>query len=179
MVPSQLRCWGIGHGVRVRIRTREWKLRKALVSHILSSPFLSPLPHAHPASASPDRNPRIPESSKSGMLRQVNPKDVRQLLHEVRDHPDANLSLRLTHLWSRSEESGTCGTIFVASRSDPQMFLSICLSSTSDSSSPLHGAKSRVLWSTLGGDTRSFIQVDLAPLKPWIRERTIKIGIRE
>lgn len=79
------------------------------------------------------------------MLRQANPKDVRRLPHEVRDHPDADVSLRLAHLWSRSEESGTCETVFVALRFDSQSFLSICLSSTSDSSAPLHGEKSRVL----------------------------------
>jgi hypothetical protein len=90
----------------------------------ISHPLLTLFPSSasclsyHSTSASPDRNPRIPESSRSGVLRQANPKDVRRLSHEVRDHPDADVILRLAHLWSRSEESGTCETVFVASRFD-------------------------------------------------------------
>lgn len=42
---------------------------------------------------------------------------MRWLLDEVRDHLDANLSSRVTHLWRRSEERGICSTIYVTSRS--------------------------------------------------------------
>lgn len=81
---------------------------------------------------------------------------MRCLPHEVRDHPDADLSSRLEHLWRRSNGLGDCSTILVASQSKSS-------ASTSISVVPLCGTRD---WSTLGGDTRSFIQVVKAPLQP-------------
>jgi hypothetical protein len=70
---------------------------------------------------------------------------VSELPHEVCDHPDADLSARLVHLWNHSVEVGVCETIVV--RGSPV-------------SVPLGGSVSvRSYWSTLGGDTRSFSQV--------------------
>jgi hypothetical protein len=68
-----------------------------------------------------------------------------RLPHEVRDHPDADLSARLVHLWKNSVEVGVCGEIVV--NSPP-------------GAAPLGGAAPRnSFWSTLGGDTHSFSQV--------------------
>lgn len=36
-----------------------------------------------------------------------------RLPHEVRDHPDADLSARLAHIWSHGSEIGVCGVISV------------------------------------------------------------------
>ena len=82
-----------------------------------------------------------------------------RLPHEVRDHPDADLSKRLLHLWNPSREVGVCGEIFV-----PNPGLQ---SSSLSELAPLSGANPVIKrWSTLGGDTRSFSQVLQAPSQP-------------
>ena len=82
-----------------------------------------------------------------------------RLPHEVRDHPDADLSKRLLHLWNHSLEVGVCGEISVLNP--------VSQSSRSSELAPLRGANPVIKrWSTLGGDTRSFLQVLQAPWKP-------------
>jgi hypothetical protein len=72
-----------------------------------------------------------------------------RLPHEVRDHPDADLSSRLVHLWSDSVEVGVCEAIAVKG---PPVAIPLC------GATPV-----RLYWSTLGGNTQSFSQVLRAP----------------
>jgi hypothetical protein len=80
-----------------------------------------------------------------------------RLPHEVRDHPDTDLSARLVHLWNHIIDVGVGREVFVQS-SDK-------LVSGLPEVAPLHGASpTNPRWSTLGGDTQSFSQVLQAPL---------------
>jgi hypothetical protein len=117
------------------------------------SPCIPPSSPRAPISSASPSNPSFPESSRSGELLQAQGgEDVRCLPHEVRDHPKANLSSRLEHLWRHSGESRVCLTVCVASKSN-------LLHPSSDSVVPLRGMQSRIRWSTLGSDTCSFSQV--------------------
>jgi hypothetical protein len=130
-------------------------------SPILYSPTSRSLP-SNPFSpvASNPSNPSLPESSRSGELQLVQrAEDVRWLPHEVRDHPDADLSSRLEHLWRRSEEIGICAVVLVDLKAK-------FLSSSANLTTPLRGVASTIPWSTLRGDTRSFSQVVQAPARP-------------
>jgi hypothetical protein len=60
---------------------------------------------------------------------------------------DADLGERLQHIWDRSGSVGVCTAIPVLSESISAQFLM-----------PIRGGDSRI-WSTLGGDSRSFAQV--------------------
>lgn len=58
--------------------------------------------------------------------------------HEIKDHPDADLSLQLAHLWRHSKEFGARAIVPVVARSDSHH-------SSPDSSTPLRGAEAGVL----------------------------------
>ena len=60
---------------------------------------------------------------------------------------DADLGEPLQHIWDRSGSVGVCTAILVLSESISAQFLK-----------PIRGGDSRI-WSTLGGDSRSFAQV--------------------
>jgi hypothetical protein len=92
-------------------------------------------PSTNPSSpiASNPNSHNLPESSRSGELLLVQKDaDVRRLPHEVRDHPDADLSSRLEHLWRRSEEIGICAVVLVNSKAKS-------LSSSVSLTTPLRG----------------------------------------
>jgi len=88
--------------------------------------------------------------SNFGRIEAAGIQEVRaRLPHEVRDHPDADLSKRLLHQWNHSREVGVCGEISVLNPGSQ--------SSRSSELAPLSGANPVIKrWSTLGGDTRSF-----------------------
>lgn len=72
-----------------------------------------------------------------------------RLLHEVRNHLEADLSARLVHLWRHSSVVGVCDVVPVRGLGDSSYYMG---------SAPLCGAAPRSLgWLSLGGDTRSFL----------------------
>lgn len=128
---------------------------------VLQPPFEVTSPHFSPSSSlsshSPISSGGSGNPSDSSQIATDGRKEARAWLpHEVRDHPDVDLSARLVHLWNHSIEVGVCREIFVPSSNK--------LSFSSSELVTLHGANPvNQRWSTLGGDTQSFSQVLQAP----------------
>jgi hypothetical protein len=121
-----------------------------------SSPPTSPPPPYPPIL--PDPPPPLQVDPKSSAATNPNPPNpqsssVRESLQTKEDMDPGSLGgFDLSHLWKRSSAK-RCGKISVPAP--------VSSSHSSRFSAPLGGA--RHLWSTLGGDTRSFAQVQRCP----------------